>query len=389
MLVAVVGGNLQGVEAAYLAQKAGWDVLLFDRKAAPPATDLCQRFIRFDVTSVQKTAELLGHADLVLPALENQKALDVLSTCAASGEIALAFDPDAYAVTASKIQSNTLFDRLGILTPGQWPDCGFPMVVKPDCASGSQGVRVVHHRDKLPDDYDKPGKYVLQKFTPGPSYSLEVVGTPGRYQPLQVTTLEMDAVFDCKRVLAPANLSLHLTKSFERMAVKLAESIRLRGVMDVEVILDGQALAVLEIDARLPSQTPTTVYWSTGVNMVAQLEAVFSGRDNLLAMPDIKRLHSVIYEHIHVSNSKMEVGGEHLMSNVDPLHIRQDFFGADEALTNYRSGRESWVATLIFSESDQHNVTQKRNTTIEAIKRHCDVDTYLDPGPSMGINQGN
>ena len=37
MLVAVVGGNLQGIEAAYLAKKAEWQVLTIDRKAVVPA----------------------------------------------------------------------------------------------------------------------------------------------------------------------------------------------------------------------------------------------------------------------------------------------------------------------------------------------------------------
>ena len=32
MLAAVVGGNLQGTEAVYLSKKAGWEVLLIDKK---------------------------------------------------------------------------------------------------------------------------------------------------------------------------------------------------------------------------------------------------------------------------------------------------------------------------------------------------------------------
>lgn len=384
MLVAVIGGNLQGVEAVYLAQKAGWEVLLIDRKAAPPAAALCERFVRFDVATVPETARLLRKVDLVLPALENPDALGVLAACAGLGEISLAFDPDAYAVTCSKIRSNALFDRLRMAGPGRWPGCDFPVIVKPDSASGSHGVRVVHHTDELPADHDKPGKYVIQAFTPGPSYSLEVVGLPGTYRPLQVTALEMDAAFDCKRVLAPSGLSPRLTHQFEQMAIDLAESIQLRGLMDVEVILDGQQLALLEIDARLPSQTPTAVYWSTGINMVEQMKDVFSGRVDRLAMPDVERSLAVIYEHIHVFHNKMEVGGEHLMSNVDGLYIRQDFFGADEAITNYRHGRDSWVATLIFSETNRRGVTDKRNATINDIKRHCGIDQYVDAGPVVG-----
>ncbi len=41
MLVAVVGGNLQGVEAAYLAHKAEWEDLGIDKKMVVPASGLC------------------------------------------------------------------------------------------------------------------------------------------------------------------------------------------------------------------------------------------------------------------------------------------------------------------------------------------------------------
>ena len=39
----------------------------------------------------------------------------------------------------------------------------------------------------------------------------------------------------------------------------------------MEVILHRGELKVLEIDARLPSQTPTVVFHSTGVNLVEVL----------------------------------------------------------------------------------------------------------------------
>ena len=45
--------------------------------------------------------------------------------------------------------------------------------------------------------------------------------------------------------------------------------------MDVEVILDDGVMKVLEVDARLPSQAPTTVYWSTGINIVQILGELF------------------------------------------------------------------------------------------------------------------
>ena len=55
------------------------------------------------------------------------------------------------------------------------------------------------------------------------------------------------------------------------ISVKIAELIELKGIMDVEVIDDEGILKVLEIDARIPSQTPTVVYHSTGVNLLEEL----------------------------------------------------------------------------------------------------------------------
>ena len=45
MKVAIIGGKLQGLEAAYLAGKADWDVTIIDRVPGVPAAGLCQQFL--------------------------------------------------------------------------------------------------------------------------------------------------------------------------------------------------------------------------------------------------------------------------------------------------------------------------------------------------------
>nr|WP_242976009.1 ATP-grasp domain-containing protein [Desulfosporosinus sp. FKB] len=109
---------------------------------------------------------------------------------------------------------------------------------------------------------------VIEEYLEGPSYSIEVIGIAGNYQVFQITELEMDGDYDCKRVLAPVELGDQLIREFEKITLKLASDLSLNGIMDVETILQNGKLKVLEIDARLPSQTPTAVYYSTGVNMV-------------------------------------------------------------------------------------------------------------------------
>ena len=382
MLVAVVGGNLQGVEATYLAKKAGWEVLLVDRKSVVPASGLCDRFIRLDVTGGEDLSKPLEDVDLIIPALENQSALSTLDQWTREKGIAFVFDPDAYLISSSKAKSNQLFDRIGVPIPMKWPECGYPVVAKPSFGSGSREVMILADADSIPPDIiETPEAWVLQEYVQGASYSLEVIGRPGRYTPLQVTDLKMDSGYDCKRVIAPTDLPEALVAEFERISVSIAEALKLKGLMDIEVILKDNTLKVLEIDARLPSQTPTAVYWSTDLNMVENLGALFLD-GKVQSPPKSTPPKGAVYEHIRVSPHSLEVAGEHIMSGTDALRLHQDFFGADEAITNYAPGRTEWVATLIFADETREATLEKRHRMISELKDRFKLTAYRDSSPN-------
>jgi pyrrolysine biosynthesis protein PylC len=381
VLVAVAGGNLQGVEAAYLSRKGGWDVLVIDRKPMVPATGLCHSFARLDVTSEKDLAQALSGVDLVIPALENDAALTCLDRVTRNNGVPFAFDPAAFAISSSKIKSEQLFKQSGTPTPARWPTCKFPVVAKPDRGSGSQGVTIFKDKAALQVSLKPPTpEWLIQEFIPGPSYSLEVIGVPGRYTALPVTDLAIDEQYDCKRVTAPSSLAGALISELETLSLALADAISLNGIMDVEVILCEDELKVIEIDARLPSQTPTTVFWSTGLNMVQLLGDLFLNRPARI-QPDSNQEYGVIYEHVGVASNHLEIAGEHIMSRTDTLHVYPDFFGADEAITNYAAGRDDWVATLIVVEKNMETAWEKRNSVIADIRKTLDLEIYRDPVP--------
>ena len=100
MRVAVVGGKLQGIEAVYLGLQANWEVLLIDRIPNVPARGLAHSFIQLDVTKdTTDLSEIFKDMDLIIPALENEYALESLRDLAKRGQFPLAFDEEAYAVT--------------------------------------------------------------------------------------------------------------------------------------------------------------------------------------------------------------------------------------------------------------------------------------------------
>jgi pyrrolysine biosynthesis protein PylC len=378
--VVIVGGGLQGVEAVYLAHKAGWQVTLVDRDVNCPASGMCDSFIHADVTKKDPLPLSANDIEFMIPALEDDAALATLESWTREHAVPFAFDRTAYATSSSKVKSGRLFSRLNIPTPEPWPKANYPMIAKPSRSSGSMGVRIL----ASPVDMDSgiphliaSESLVIEEFLRGPSYSLEIMGCSGHYLPLQVTELFMDEAFDCKCVVAPADLSKTFIDQFNEIAIHIASSLSLTGIMDVEVIHYEGELKVLEIDARLPSQTPTAVYWSSGTNMLCLLQDIFLW-DKLIGDGPLPDVRGVVYQHIHIRPGLLEVAGEHLMYHVGPLKIKRSFFGADEAITNYRDGVNEWVATLIISETDRQTALAKKDAVLADIRDKFHLDLYLD-----------
>jgi len=383
MHVAIIGGRLQGLEAVYLAKKAGWQTLLIDKEPLVPAAGLCDRFLCLDLLTTTDHHQLQAafdcDIDLIIPALENRSVLDTLTTLSAQAGEPLAFDPAAYDLSSSKLKSDRFFASLKLPQPQPWPEGTFPYIAKPSGSSGSEGVKLLENEAKLQrflkDTVTTLDQLVIQEYIEGPSYSIEVIGDGKRFITLQVTDLYMDEQYDCKRVVAPSSLNAKQQADFATLAVTLAANIGLKGIMDLEVILHDQQLKLLEIDARLPSQTPTAVYHSTGVNMLELLASVFAGAGGPLQTPPPLPAHpkAAIFEHIVVKNGYLQTAGEHIIASAGPLSHEFHFYGADEALTDYRPGLTNWVATLIITAGDRNAALAKREEVVARITREMNL----------------
>jgi len=73
------------------------------------------------------------------------------------------------------------------------------------------------------------------------------------------------------------------------------------------------------------------------------------------------------------------------MSEGGPLKVISDFFGADEAITNYDISRKEWVATLIVSGKDRKNALDRRDSVVDSIVDRYNLDVCdAIPRNSMG-----
>jgi hypothetical protein len=75
------------------------------------------------------------------------------------------------------------------------------------------------------------------------------------------------------------------------------------------------------------------------------------------------------------------------MAEAGPLHLEEEFLGADEALTNHFPGKEEWVATLMVDGSDQHDARERRDRVIGEIRNRFGVSVYRDEYPPEPIGQ--
>lgn len=368
MVVLIIGGKLQGTEAVYLAKKAGYKTWLVDRNVMAPASKLCDKYFCVDAMERRTMLQLFRNADIVIPAMENKAVLEALGRYSAETGTPLVFDEQAYALSSSKLKSDRFFMKNNIPAPRPYPDCAYPVIVKPSGRSGSEGVVKLYSKEELEA---RPvylsGDYVIQEYLEGRSFSLEVVGRGADYNVLQITEIIVDSLYDCKQVVAPAMISAETEEAFRRIAVDLAEALKINGIFDIEVIQDRGQLKVLEIDARLPSQTPISVYHSTGVNMVKLMIDAALGQ---VKPAEVEARQVCLLQQVAVAPGRIEILGEKIMADAGPLSLIEGFFGADQALTGYSSEKERWTATLIITGKTEPRARARLARVIENIREN-------------------
>lgn len=148
-----------------------------------------------------------------------------------------------------------------LLDAGFTPDgTAFPLIVKPRCGSGSQGVRVVHDAAELAR-VPRDGSLIAQELLPGAEYSVDVLcrrdGTVVAAVPRERLKVDSGVAVTARTLHHP---------ELEALTARLARSLGFNGVANVQWRLDGAGRPrLLEVNPRLPGTMPLTV--ASGVHM--------------------------------------------------------------------------------------------------------------------------
>ncbi|MBN2110542.1 MAG: 3-methylornithine--L-lysine ligase PylC [Methanosarcinaceae archaeon] len=353
--ICIIGGKLQGFEVTYLAHKAGMKVVLVDRREKPLIRRVVDCFHCFDVLKeAERLIELSEDVDAIIPVNENLETIEYLRSIKNRLACKILFDFDAYHTSMDKKRSKEYFKSINIPTPADKPATP-PYFVKPPCESSSIGTSIIYDDEGL---VGLDPSMLIEEYVEGDVISLEVIGDGSNFAVMKETKIHIDDTYDCCMVTPIAN-----HPEFRRITYELARNLNLRGVMDVEAIDSPNGLKVLEIDARFPSQTPTAVYHSTGINLVEMLMQAFSG--NVQEMDAVPETNYCIYEHLLLENDMLKPVGEHVLSLGDEyvqFHASEDI----EIFESRGENRKS-VFTLISRGTDREETEAIRQNGMKMI----------------------
>ncbi|MEL4305891.1 3-methylornithine--L-lysine ligase PylC [Methanococcoides sp. LMO-2] len=354
--ICLIGGKLQGFEVSYLARKAGMDVVLIDRNRKPLIRNVVDEFHCFDITQdPDRFIDISKDVDAIIPVNENIGTLDFIRDISTKLECPVLFDFDAYHISMDKKRSKEYFVSIGVPTPDDKPSQP-PYFIKPPCESSSIGTKIIY------DDSELEGldpSMMIEEYLEGDVVSLEIIGDGEHFAVVKETKVHIDDTYDC-HMITPVDHD----PEFRNISYALAANLNLKGIMDVEAIASERGLKVLEIDARFPSQTPTAVYHSSGINLVEMLMKAFNeGIDEIERAPE---KGYCIFEHLLLKDGELVSVGEHVLSMGDSY----DIYHEEDGLEIFRSEGKDTVFTLISKGIDEDATQMARNRGIAHIGTH-------------------
>ena len=175
-------------------------------------------------------------------------------------------DMDAWALTNSRLASDAFLQARGFPVPAYFPGGSEPYIVKPDKGGGGRGIWVT-------EDFCEVGGavnagFVAQEELPGDVWSAVVTGRPGAYTAHPPVRLIFRERKRTGAELAPAPEG----DALRQLATDIAQTLELRGILEVEAIWSRNAWWVTDLNARLPLFTPDTLE----TNLLTELVRAFS-----------------------------------------------------------------------------------------------------------------
>jgi len=228
-------------------------------------------------------------AEGVIVQFGGQTAINLAEELHERGIRILGTSPDAIALAEDRERCDDMLGRLGIARPqgravqgleeavAVARQTGYPVLVRPSFVLGGRGMEICESEAHLREFYSEaeganPGKPVLvDRYIRGLEAELDVIsdGTdtliPGVMEHIERAGVHSG---DSMTVYPPRGITRAVQAEMAKIASRLATEMGVRGLLNVQFVLEGETPMVLEVNPRA-SRTVPYLSKVTGVPMVA------------------------------------------------------------------------------------------------------------------------
>ena len=280
------------VHCMWALQEMGFRAVVINNNPETVSTDFdTGDGLYFEPVTLHDVLQVVQHEkpDGVMVQFGGQTAINLAEGLNKAGVPILGTSFEAIALAEDRHQFEALLSRLEIPKPPGFAvtsldeakkvagDVGFPVLVRPSFVLGGRAMEIVYREEDLEALYREaedanPGQPVLiDQYFLGTEAEIDVISdgeatlVPGIMEHIEragVHSGDSMAVYPCR------TLSENVQAQMVRIACDLARAIKIRGIMNIQFVIQNETAYVIEVNPRA-SRTVPYLSKVTGVPMVA------------------------------------------------------------------------------------------------------------------------
>lgn len=280
----------------------------------------------------------------------------------------------------------------------QAEDIGFPVLIRPSYVIGGQGMEIIPDKSALQHRITK-GTAILypvliDSYIPAKEVEIDLIADGSDiYIPLIAEHVEKAGVHsgDSMALFPQVTLTDEMKGLIESYAKKLVVELDYKGLMNIQFVIDGEQVYVLEVNPRA-SRTIPIICKITGVPMVQAATKILLGKYNLSNLFEKTGLNEnlsfaavkyPVFSTFALSGLDSKVGPE-MKSTGEGIAIADT---VEEALAKVYHPNRAGDKTAIYHSSSVHLNAVSKQIALEAgmTFQSGDFEDYLKQGSGAAV----
>jgi len=291
------------VHSAWALREAGYESIIINNNPETVSTDFdTSDRLYFEPLTVEDVLNIIEYErpDGVILQFGGQTAINLAKPLHAMGVPIFGSDFKSIDIAEDRDKFERILNTLGIPKPAGRAvhgvdaavqvarEIGYPVIVRPSYVLGGRAMEIVYTESELrtyaqyavdiSPDPDAP--ILVDKYVMGKEVEVDVISDeidcliPGIMEHIERAGVHSG---DSMAVCPPQTLSQEIIDQIISHAIKLAKALEVRGLMNIQFVIDGDEVQVIEVNPRA-SRTVPYLSKITGVPMIQVATNVVLGR---------------------------------------------------------------------------------------------------------------